>query len=287
MKKNSLQSLEADLRKIDFSKLSSEIVEEKDISYVDDGLNEHKLDVYYAPNDSQKPILIDIHGGGFISGDKEVNRLFGNYMAQKGFVVFNLNYRLAYPKYTVFDQVNDIDKALQWILHNIKKYHGDVSQMYIAGHSAAGVLAVIESLLCKSGKMASDFGIGKRNYEYQGVILDYGLMHFYQKSIAYWGMRNMVFPKKYKKMRQYQDIVFEDNGDLSYLPKVFLITNDHDELKDMTYYFKNLLEQNHVENQLNQTGSDGHMGIVFRPYTPEGLSMMNEMIDFFKTGEKK
>ena len=281
IKQKSIRATEADIQRIDLSKISPAISQERGILYVDDGLAEHTLDVYFLPNELKKPILIDIHGGGFISGDKEVNRLFGNTMAQKGFVVFNLNYRLAYPEYTVFDQVIDIDRAVGWILRNAANYNGDVSRIVIAGHSSAGVLAVTECLLCKSGEMREHFGIGERAYEYRGLLLDCGLMHFYQKSIAYWGMRNMVFPKHYKKMPQYRDMIFEDNPALSALPKTFLITNDNDELKDMTFYFKSLLDKNNVPNTLDRTGSDGHMGIVFRPYTPEGLDTMEKMIEFF------
>ncbi|MCR5103511.1 MAG: alpha/beta hydrolase fold domain-containing protein, partial [Eubacterium sp.] len=56
--------------------------------------------------------------GGFISHDKKVDSVFANVMAQNGFVVFSLNYRLAYPKYTVFDQIDDIDKATRWIVQH-------------------------------------------------------------------------------------------------------------------------------------------------------------------------
>ena len=76
-------------------------------------------------------------------------------------------------------------------------------------------------------------------------------------------------------------MIFEDNPALSALPKTFLITNDNDELKDMTFYVKSLLDKNNVPNTLDRTGSDGHMGIVFRPYTPEGLDTMEKMIEFF------
>ena len=40
---------------------------------------------------NKKPILINIHGGGFISSYKELDYLFCNNMAQKEFVVFNIN----------------------------------------------------------------------------------------------------------------------------------------------------------------------------------------------------
>ena len=49
----------------------------------------------------------------------------------------------------------------------------------------------------------------------------------------------------------------------------------------MTFYFKELLDKHNVPNTLDRTGSDGHMGIVFRPCTQDGLDMMEKMIEFF------
>lgn len=90
-------------------------------------------------------------------------------------------------------------------------------------------------------------------------------MRFYKKSIAYWGMRNMVFPKNYKKDARYQNLIFEQNPDIKSLPKLALITNSSDELKDMTYYFDELLRKNNIEHRLFDGGSQGHMGIIFKP----------------------
>ncbi len=266
MKKQGEKAFCKDLKRIDYSKLSKVVKEEININYANDNNNEHTLDVYYRDNGDLKPILVDIHGGGFISHDKEVDRLFCNYMAQKGFLVFNLNYRLAYPRYTVFDQVVDIDKALCWIIDNIKKYTGNIDEMYICGHSSAGVLAVIEALLCKSDKLAEDYNLTKRNFEYKGIILDCGLMNFYKNNIAYWGMRKMVFPEKYKNDKRYKGIVFENSNELHKLPKTVLLTNSKDELKGMTYYFEKVLSKANVENKVIDRGSDGHMGIIFKPY---------------------
>ena len=282
MKRNGEKSFSKDIKRIDYSKLSKDIKEKMNINYNKDESVEHLLDVYYKDNNDTKPILIDIHGGGFISSDKELNHLFGNYMAQKGFVVFNINYRLAYPKYNVFDQVIDINCALKWIINNAKNYNGDIKNIYIAGHSSAGVLAVIEALLCKSEKLRKDFNIEYRNYEYKGIILDCGLMNFYKKSIAYWGMRRMIFPKKYKKEKRYKDMIFRSNNELNKLPKIILLTNSKDELKDMTYYFKELLDNSKVANKIIDRGNDGHMGIIVKPYTGENMIVINEILNFFE-----
>ena len=280
MKKSGEKSFLKDLEKIDRTKLDESICEDLDISYTDKSSNEQKLDVYYSKIKIKKPILIDIHGGGFISNDKEINHLFGNYMAQNGFVVFNLNYRLAYPEYTVFDQIEDIDSAVNWILANAEKYGGDANSMYIAGHSSAGVLAVTEAMLCNNTDMLRDYNLKERHYNYKGIILDCGLMHFYKRSIAYTGMRNMVFPKNYSRNEKYKYLIFENREEIKNLPKTVLITNKKDALKNMTYWFKKVLEHYGVPHLLIDDGKDGHMGIIYKPYSEDNLKKIEEIKHF-------
>jgi len=284
MKKIGESAYLKDLERIDLSKLDHDIKSVKDISYVDDNSIEHKLDVHYLSNQKLKPILVDIHGGGFISGYKEMNSLFANYLAQRGFVVFNLNYRLAYPTINVFDQIEDISNAVKWIVSNAGKFEANIDDMYIAGHSAGGVLAVAESLLCHDKQMRDDFDIDERDYKYSGIILDCGVMHFYRKNIAYWGMRNMIFPKGYRKMAQYQYLVFENNRQLSTLPKTVLLTNEKDNLRDMTHYFKRVLDGHQVDHKLFDVGTDGHMGIIYKPYTEENQRIIDDVQEYFGIG---
>ncbi len=282
MKKMSEKAYLKDLDRIDLSKMDPNIKVVKDISYINDDSLEHKLDIHYLSNKKIKPILINIHGGGFISGYKEMDSLFANYLAQRGFVVFNLNYRLVYPTINVFDQIIDISNAVKWIISNADKYEANTNEMYIAGHSAGAVLAIAESLLCTDQRMRGDFNIAERNYGYKGIILDCGVMHFYKKSIAYWGMRNMIFPRGYKKMDKYQYLIFENNRKISTLPKTVLITNKEDNLRDMSYYFKRVLDDHKVENRLLDVGADGHIGIIFKAYTDENQKVIDEIQDCFE-----
>ena len=180
MKDSGSKAYIKDLGRLDRSCLSSEITTISDVSYITDDDPEHTMDIYFRNDGIEKPVLIDIHGGGFISHDKKIDSVFANVMAQNGFAVFALNYRLAYPEYTVFDQIEDIDKASRWIYKNASAYEGDAGDLYLAGHSSGGVNAVAESLLSISPDMLSDYGFEKRDYMYNGLLLDCGLMHFYK-----------------------------------------------------------------------------------------------------------
>ena len=277
------KALTIDVGKLDLSRLPEEVTEISDISYSDDDQPGHKIDVYVRMDGTKKPILIDIHGGGFISEDKAMNRLFGNYMAKLGFAVFEINFRIAYPEWTVFDQIEDIDRAVRFVLDNAESYEADRDQLYIAGHSSGGVLAVSEALLCVDPAMRKDYGISERDYNYRGILTDCGLMHFYKSSIAYWGMRKMCFPKGYKNDKRYGYLVFEDNESIGRLPKLALITNPKDVLRKMTFYFDKVLEKHGTEHRLILYGKDGHTGIIFVPYTDQNTAVLKQVKEYFMT----
>ena len=60
-----------------------------DIPYINDGKWQHKLDVYFPENmeNEKLPVIIDIHGGGWMYGDKELNKPYCLTIASKGNVV--------------------------------------------------------------------------------------------------------------------------------------------------------------------------------------------------------
>ena len=53
------------------------------------------LDVFFPPGEGPWPIVLMIHGGGFIMGDKGMLEHTCRTFANAGFLVFNANYRLA------------------------------------------------------------------------------------------------------------------------------------------------------------------------------------------------
>ena len=86
------------------------IEEVKDVDYFGDGKSEHMLDIYFRGK-GESPVVLSIHGGGWMSGVKENNRNFCIRLAERGFTVFNVNYSLA-PKASLRDQLFDITAAL-------------------------------------------------------------------------------------------------------------------------------------------------------------------------------
>ena len=259
------------------------IIEKKDIPYTTDNMSEHQLDIYYpATFENKLPVLIDIHGGGFMSGSKELNRLFGLYMAKRGFLVFNLNYRLALSEIKVTDQIVDVSRATNWISYNLDKFSGDRSKILLSGHSAGAVLAVIEALHSANPRLRKVFGVSNAGLSYKGLLLDCGMLTFYQNTLGYWGMRTMVFEKGYRQQEKYKNMIWDEIPELSSLPKTFLISNEEDALKNMTLKFKRILDQNKVNNELDfQTRHAlGHMAIIYNPDTKGCSDVMNRAMKY-------
>ncbi|MFZ5732156.1 MAG: alpha/beta hydrolase [Pseudomonadota bacterium] len=115
---------------------------ERDISY---GSNErNRLDVFVPEAaGSARPVVIFVHGGGFIRGDKRSsgNFYYDNIMlwaAKSGFVGVNTTYRLA-PQNPWPAGAEDIAATVRWVSENIASRGGDPAKVYLIGHSAGAV----------------------------------------------------------------------------------------------------------------------------------------------------
>lgn len=126
-----------------------------DVSYGNDP--KQKMDVYLPSNRSTNTsIVIFVHGGSFIYGDKNDFSSFSRYLAASGYAVANINYRLVdatglYNDPTlhkessvkVEDQVDDVSAAVDFVIKNAKSWVASNRRIAIAGHSAGGTLALL------------------------------------------------------------------------------------------------------------------------------------------------
>jgi acetyl esterase/lipase len=97
-----------------------------------------RLDIY--PTDwVGAPIVIFLHGGGFVGGDKRGDAVFygnvGRYFAAHGFLAILPNYRLA-PTAVWPSGIEDVSAALDWIGRYAADYGGDSTRMVLIGQSA-------------------------------------------------------------------------------------------------------------------------------------------------------
>jgi len=108
----------------------------------------HKLDLYLPEGKTGFPVVIFIHGGGWVQGDKRwVTDPYGDLgrtFARNGVGVACVNYRLS-PQFQYPVPVQDVARAFAWVRRNIAGYGGDADRMFVMGHSAGGHLAALLS----------------------------------------------------------------------------------------------------------------------------------------------
>jgi acetyl esterase/lipase len=112
----------------------------RNLPYIDDGHERHKLDLYLPQADKELPLIIWIHGGAWLGGSK-ANGVPVNYLAD-GYAIASLNYRLS--QHAIFPaQIEDCKAAVRWLRANAKKYNLDPNSFAAWGPSAGGHLVAM------------------------------------------------------------------------------------------------------------------------------------------------
>lgn len=117
-----------------------------------------KMDLYLPKGRSSvnTSVVVVIHGGGFVAGDKSYFSEVSTKLAEKGFAIVNMNYRFVDiaglldnpPKHqpsaiTIHHQLEDVHAAIQVALARSGELAISNSKWYIAGHSAGATLGML------------------------------------------------------------------------------------------------------------------------------------------------
>lgn len=103
----------------------------------------------YRPLDAEDhaPVFINLHGGGFVLGDPQMDDPWCAYVADlSGCIVFNVEYVLA-PEHKFPSAVYQCYEVAQWIHQHASEWGGDGAKLAIGGHSAGGNLSAAVCLL--------------------------------------------------------------------------------------------------------------------------------------------
>jgi len=109
--------------------------------------HESKLDLYVPRTaGSPTPVLMYIHGGGWVGGTKESRVLRILPYLEMGWAVVNVEYRLGEVALAPA-AVTDVMCALRWVIRNAERYNLDTSRIVTSGHSAGGHLALTTGMI--------------------------------------------------------------------------------------------------------------------------------------------
>lgn len=134
-----------------------DIIRYDDIVYGEDP-EWQSLDVYRPKNAEGKklPVIVSVHGGGWVYGDKERYQYYCMNLAQRGFAVVNFTYRLA-PEHKYPSSLEDTNSVFTWLIENSEEYGFDTEHVFGVGDSAGAHNLGLYSAICTNPEYAKEY----------------------------------------------------------------------------------------------------------------------------------
>ena len=244
------------------------------------------LDVYRPKNVQGKlPVIISVHGGGWVYGDKERYQFYCMSLAERGFVVVNFTYRLA-PEFKFPAPIEDTNLIAEFVVNNCNKYGFDLNNVFAVGDSAGAHLLGLYTCVLTNEEYSKQYTLKKVDgFQLKAIALNCGVY----KVDAWDGEGNDMklmsdlLPNGGTN-EEIEKITIANYVTENYLP-VFVMTADGDFLKDQPKHMLEKLLENNVPHVFRYYKSDREpLGHVFhlKIRIREAIQCNDEECEFFK-----
>lgn len=283
------QTDKADQRRIASQTPPDDVETVINIPYIEDNNKYHLLDVYYPKGNRDKlPVIIDIHGGGWWYGTKEINKNYCMVLAQRGFVVVNINYRLVDGVIFV-EQLRDIFSALKWVDENIDRYNGDRENIFLTGDSAGGQMCLLTAQFNTSEEEKKKLLLEDNDIKFKAAAVTSPAVDLVSPNITMnANLTSLLGTYKHKSSQHYYLMDFENVATKDF-PPLYIVTSSGDFLRGQSHKLDKILTSLNVEHRLRDFTEKyngkklGHVFSVIDPFIPPSVKVINELTGFFKS----
>ena len=259
-----------------------------DIQYGPDPV-ENKLDVYRPKNTQGKiPVIVSVHGGGWVYGDKELYQFYGMTLAQRGFAVVNFTYRLA-PEVKFPAPLEDTNNVISWMYVNQEEYGLDMEHVFMVGDSAGGHLCGLYSAICTNPEYAVNYTFKVQNgFVPQAVALNCGAYNPLSEVGVLGGEQDQEIMEDFlpdKGAAKERALVNVTDHVTEKFPPVYLMTCVGDFCRPQAPLLEAALKKNGVYYEFKTYGTEENpLYHVFHLtiQEPEGQKCNDEECDFFR-----
>lgn len=157
------------------TEIAKGVTYKKNICYKDSKQGNCNLDIAYTTDKEKNPLIVLVHGGSWVQGERsDLNHLLFSLSA-KGYTVATLDYDLV--KYeeilegdyeNMYSQEMSVDAGIEYLVKHSKDYHIDTDKIVLLGESAAG--QICGNLAERNADHPQDF-----DYKISGLIELYGM----------------------------------------------------------------------------------------------------------------
>lgn len=268
--------------------------------YSDDGDNFHRFNLFkvsQSKDAGDDPLIIDIHGGGWISGDKDTNNNFCYHLALNGYHVTSLSYRTV-DHCTMKEQIQDIFAYFHFLEDNAAHLGIGFDDVSLTGDSAGGQLALLAYCVNQEEKLQKLFSVAPVKFSPKCLILNHSVCYLNEagklpgkpitsRFISIPGLQRMLYGKNFIQDEIYQNTFspMQYIHKASAMPPILLITSKGD--RNYSYQtiklYKDLMAAGqNCELYYEENPKAGHVFNVSYPDTKEGRQCNNHILQYLK-----
>lgn len=212
----------------------------------------------YIPKDTSKtyPVILWIHGGAFVGGDKMDIHSYATALASQGYVVFTMNYALAPDKQYPTPLIQASEMAME-IKAQAEEMPIDLSNMFIGGDSAGAHIALQFTLTQTNENYRSFFDV-EQIFEpttMKGMISFCGVLDISMYDETDSGFSNFLYDQSawaYFDKKSWKDAIVKNHADaLSFVnedfPPVYLTDGDHNSFLTQAKQAEQIFRQYNID----------------------------------------
>ncbi|SDS65913.1 pectinesterase family protein [Gramella sp. MAR_2010_147] len=243
---------------------------------------ELKADIYIPNNGESReyPAVLMIHGGGWLTGSKENQRVMAQHLAMNGYTAVTAAYRLGteaeYPA-----GVLDLKDAIKWIRENAKEFKIDKNKIAVLGASAGAQLATLLGVTPDSE--IYDTGNNEISDEVQAIINVDGIVSFiHPEAEEGWMAATWFGGSKAEKLESWKEASPLEYVDSQTPPTLFINSSYprfHAGRDDMT----KILSKNNIYYEIHTLENSPHSFWLMHPWFERTLGLsLNFLNKVFK-----
>ena len=258
----------------------------EDLAYEGPDNTQLAADVYRPKSASADPlpIAVFVHGGGLFVGSRKANRSYFELLAQRGYVVFALSYRLI-DHTDGIGSIADICAGFSFVKDHAAEYGGDLTRILVIGESAGGFLALYATALLKSPFLQEAFGIKAPELSVRGLACFGGMLYTGNFDLLGLVYRRDLYGER-RHDASFMELMDPENPRVELnLPPVLQVTSKADFLKTYTLRFNRALMVAGHDNRLiyYKTGEElKHAFPSLRPDLPQSKEILDELDAWFR-----
>ena len=233
--------------------------------------------------DKELPVIVYIHGGGLVLGDRRMSRPYGRALASRGYLVFSIEYRLA-PRANACEQLDDVCAGMDYIGRRLVDFNVDFTRVFLTAESAGAYLAVYVAAMKNSKRLQDAIGYEPTRMVFKALGLHCGMFYTDKCDPIGWMLEDQFYGEKMadENFKQYLDPEHEEI--IKNLPPVFLTTSRGDFLNNYTLMYHDALKKAGRKSHLLYFGDNdlGHAFVATTPYKAKSIDATDKMVDWFE-----